>query len=123
VEVTWKAELSNGEIIEEDPCEPASWRWLKEKCKSKGLQIKNLWYNEQLIHDNKKTEAFFVFFEQTSFLKSNISFTKKAIGCITHNGQRVRINWYRNGTSQYLLTEVQEIGKFPIVKDIQIPKG
>lgn len=103
----WEAELSNGEIVREDPKEVASWRWLRDKCRSEGLQIKELRYNGEVVHS--KADSYFCFFEQIAFATTGINILTRAVGCFYLQGEKFRIHWYNLKTGQQVNTEVNYV--------------
>lgn len=99
----WEVELSNGEVVREQPEEVASWRWLRDRCRREGLTIKELRYNGNAIH--RKADAYFAFFEGIGFMKTGLNIMRRAIGCFYRDGEKYRIHWYDAKQGTQLQTE------------------
>ena len=120
----WKARLSNGEVIEETPGDPSSWRRLRDKCLSEGLRVCCV-SNGGHDYEVREGQSVAVFFEQLASVNRGDLETKKAVAVVfvsPEGREKVRVNWHRHddeGTK--MVSEVSDLRAYDIVKEMAVP--
>lgn len=125
--MTWRATLSNGEVIDEMHGDAGSWRRLAERCLREDLKVRSL----AMIGEGRIEEPpwpvtktnFFVFHELMGFWKGGKQVLRKGLACVyqdDHGRQKVKVYWHGGNPMRRMFGEVRQLEDFPVANEVAI---